>query len=143
MNTTSASRTAAGSAVVNVRRFSAHIPAQQLLEARLVDRHLAGPEGTDLRGVLVHAHDVVAALGKAHTRHEPHIPGPNHRKSHTTPVATPTKNANAIIASEAPPVAIECSASLAQCLFAPLNHPTVVRTWVGPRFRGAGNLTLE
>ena len=67
------------------------VPPQQLLEPGLVDRHLAGLERTHLGGVLVHAHHVVPALGKAHARHEPHIASSNHRKSHITPVATTTK----------------------------------------------------
>ena len=57
----------------------AQVSAQQLLEPGLVDRHLAGLERTHLGGVLVHAHHVVPALRKAHTRHEPHIPSSNHR----------------------------------------------------------------
>ena len=41
------------------------IAADELGEARLEDRHLAGLERANLRRILIHTHDVVAVLGQA------------------------------------------------------------------------------
>ena len=60
----------------------AHVAGDQLVEPRLVDRHLAALERRDLAGVLVDADHVVAEIGKAGAGNEADIAGADHRDAH-------------------------------------------------------------
>ena len=51
---------------------------EQLLQARLVDRHLAAAQTLDLLRVDVHAIHLAAELGKAGGGHQPDIAGADH-----------------------------------------------------------------
>ena len=62
------------------------VAPDELLEAGLVDRHLARPQRPDLRGILVDADHVVAALGEACARNQPDIPSPYNCNPHSTPL---------------------------------------------------------
>ena len=59
-----------------------HVGGDQIVEARLVDRHLAALERRDLAGVLVDAGDVMAEIGKAGPGNEADIAGADHRDAH-------------------------------------------------------------
>ena len=54
----------------------------QRVEPGLEDRDLAAAQGFDLAGILVHAGDLVAEIGKAGAGHQPHIARANHGNSH-------------------------------------------------------------
>ena len=54
------------------------VARQQLLQAGLVDRHLAAPQALDLGGVDVHAPHVAAELGEAGRGHQPDVAGADH-----------------------------------------------------------------
>ena len=54
------------------------VAREQLLQARLVDRHLAAAQALDLLGVDVHAPDVAAELGEAGRRDEADVAGADH-----------------------------------------------------------------
>ncbi len=54
------------------------VAREQLLEARLVDRHLAPPQALDLGGVDVDAPDLAAELGEAGRGHQPDVAGADH-----------------------------------------------------------------
>ena len=58
------------------------VGGHQLVESRLVDRHLAFCEAGDLGGVVVDAGDVHPELGEAGARNEPDITGADHRNAH-------------------------------------------------------------
>ena len=85
MKTISLARTAPGRSLVNVRRSAGRaIAPHDFLEARLVDRHLAGLELGELPFVLVDADDVVPVFGQARAQHETDIPCPDNSNSHFT-----------------------------------------------------------
>ena len=63
----------------------AHVGGDQIVEAGLVDRHLAALQRRDLAGVLVDAGDVVAEIGKAGPGNEADIAGADHRDAHQSP----------------------------------------------------------
>ena len=75
MNTISEARTAVCRSVVNVRRSSRSLRTTSLLEAGLVDGHLAVLERPDLRLVFIDAGDGVSVFGEARTQDEPDIAG--------------------------------------------------------------------
>ena len=54
------------------------VARQQLLQARLVDRHLAAAQALDLLGVDVHALHLAAELGEAGGGDQPDIAGADH-----------------------------------------------------------------
>ena len=54
----------------------------QRVEPGFEDRDLAAAQGFDLAGILVHAGDLVAEIGKAGAGHQPHIARANHGNSH-------------------------------------------------------------
>ena len=56
----------------------------QRIEPGLEDRDLASAQGFDLAGILVHAGDLVAEIGKAGAGYQPHIARANHGDSHET-----------------------------------------------------------
>jgi hypothetical protein len=60
------------------------VAADDLLEARLVDRHPAGFEHVDFRGILVDADDGIAVFREARTQDKPHVPGSDHGDFHFT-----------------------------------------------------------
>ena len=84
MNTISDARTAAGRSVVKRQPVLVLVAADHLLEARLVDRHLAGLERGDLRRVLVDADDGVPVFGEAGAQHETDVPGSDDSDFHFT-----------------------------------------------------------
>ena len=59
-----------------------HVGGDQIVEARLVDRHLAALQRRDLVGVLVDAGDVMAEIGKAGPRNEADVAGADHCNAH-------------------------------------------------------------
>ena len=59
-----------------------NVGGDQIVEAGLVDRHLAALQRRDLAGVLVDADDVVAEIGKAGPGNEADIAGADHRDAH-------------------------------------------------------------
>ncbi len=59
-----------------------HVGGDQVVEARLVDRHLAALKRRDLGGVLVDADDVMAEIGKAGPRNEADVAGADHCDAH-------------------------------------------------------------
>ena len=75
-------RTASARSVWKVSRRCGDVAPDQLLEARLVDRHLAAPQRRDLAGVDVDADDVVAALGEAGAGHQTDVPGADDAQLH-------------------------------------------------------------
>jgi hypothetical protein len=52
------------------------------IEAGLENRNLASKQRFDLAGILVHAGDLVAEIGKAGAGHQPHIARANHGDAH-------------------------------------------------------------
>ena len=82
MNTASASRTGSGELGGEGEPPAATLLRDQLVEAGLVDRHLAALERRDLVGVLVDADDVMAEIGKAGAGNEADIAGADHRDAH-------------------------------------------------------------
>ena len=54
------------------------VAREQLLQAGLVDRHLAGAQPLDLGGVDVHAPHLAAQLGEAGGGHQPDVAGADH-----------------------------------------------------------------
>ena len=85
MNTASASATGAFSSVAKLKPPGLHVGGDQIVEARLVDRHLAALQRRDLAGVLVDAGDVMAEIGKAGPGNEADIAGADHRDAHEVP----------------------------------------------------------
>ena len=83
---------------MKVSRFSRPVAADQLFEARLVDRNPAALQRPDLGRVLVDADDVVAVLGEARARDQSDIPGSDDRDFHECRLrmAEQTPNANTI-----------------------------------------------
>src|SRR5206468_1465888 len=59
-----------------------HVRCHELLEARLVDRDLAGIERVNLAGLLVDAGDLMTKIGNASPRNEADIARPDHRNPH-------------------------------------------------------------
>ena len=70
--------------VENLIRPMPQIALEQLVEARLVNRHAALVELLDLGRVLVDAGHVPAELGKAGGRDQADITSPNHANVHET-----------------------------------------------------------
>ena len=89
MNTASAAFTAGASSVVNFSRPAFDVACDQVVEPRLVDRHLAALERGDLACVLVDAGDLVAEVGKAGPGNEADIAGADHGNAHN-PTLNPT-----------------------------------------------------
>src|SRR5438552_14001231 len=58
------------------------IAMDDLLETRLVDRHLAGSQGFNLAHVVVDADNVVADIGEAGTCDKTDVTGTDNRKIH-------------------------------------------------------------
>ena len=58
------------------------VPPEQLFQTRLVDRNSSRLKRFDLLGVVIHANDPVAGLGKAGAGNQPHITGPDNRQFH-------------------------------------------------------------
>ena len=54
----------------------------QVIEPGFENRDLASAQGFDLAGILVHAGDLVAEIGKAGAGYQPHIARANHGDSH-------------------------------------------------------------
>ena len=54
----------------------------QRIEPGLENRNLASQQRVDLAGILVHAGDLVAEIGKAGAGHQPHIARANHGDAH-------------------------------------------------------------
>src|SRR3546814_10709871 len=50
-----------------------HVGCDKIVEARLIDRDLAGIQRLNLRTVLVDAYDFMAEIGKAGSGYKPHI----------------------------------------------------------------------
>ncbi len=65
--------------------FFGPVLPDDFLETGLIDRNLALLEHPDLRGILVHADDVVAVLGQTRTCDEPHVTASNDRNLHQSP----------------------------------------------------------
>ncbi len=65
------------------------IGLDQSLEPRLPDRHQPRVEAVDLARILVDAADLVAEIGKARARDEPHIAGADHRDAHAVSIPCP------------------------------------------------------
>ena len=82
MNTASASATGAVRSVVKSSRPALHVGSHQRIEPGLEDRDFAAPQGCDLAGVLVHAGDLVAEIGKAGAGNQPHIARADHGDAH-------------------------------------------------------------
>ncbi|MDT4849708.1 hypothetical protein FQZ97_838350 [compost metagenome] len=59
-----------------------HVAPHQVFQARLVDGNAALAQQGDLRRVHVQAHDVVAHVGQARPRHQPHVTGTHDRNLH-------------------------------------------------------------
>jgi hypothetical protein len=60
------------------------VAADDFLEARLVDRHPAGFEHVDFRGILVDTDDRVPVFREACTQDKTHVPGSDHGDFHFT-----------------------------------------------------------
>jgi len=58
------------------------VPADHLLEPRLVDGHLAGLEGGHLFGLVVDTENVVTEVGEDGACHKTHIARPHHADIH-------------------------------------------------------------
>ena len=65
--------TADFASVVNRHPSLVAVPGDQLVEARLVDRDLAGVQARDLGGIDVDADDVIAGIRQAGAGHEPDV----------------------------------------------------------------------
>ncbi|MNN74973.1 hypothetical protein D3C81_1912360 [compost metagenome] len=65
-----------------------HVAADQVFQAGLVDGNAALAQQGDLRRVHVQTHDVVAHVGQARSRHQPHVTGTHDRDFHA---CTPSK----------------------------------------------------
>ena len=59
-----------------------HVAGDQLGQPRLIDRNVPAVEHVDLPPVVVDAGDVVARLGQAGARDQPHVTCPNHSDFH-------------------------------------------------------------
>ena len=75
-NSSRACSSASASEVEKCRRSA--LRAQHLLQAGLVDRHLAGAQALDLLGVDVHAPHLAAELGEAGGGDQPDVAGADH-----------------------------------------------------------------
>src|SRR5215207_5194457 len=60
----------------------ADVVGHQVREARLVDRHLAAPQGLDLGRIGVHAGHPVTKVRKTRPRHKPNITRAHHHNTH-------------------------------------------------------------
>src|SRR5437660_6203734 len=61
-----------------------HVAGDEVVEPRLIDRHLAARQALDFRGILIDAGDLDAELREARPGNQPDIPGPDHRYAHLT-----------------------------------------------------------
>ena len=83
MNTASAPLTASARSVVKDEPPGGGVGGDHLLEARLVDRHLAFLQARDLAFVLVDAGDFDAEFGKAGAGNQADIAAADHRNAHS------------------------------------------------------------
>ena len=58
---------------------------QQLGQKSFVNRHLAVAERRDFLFVVIDQDNLVPQIRKARSRHQPHVPGTNHRDAHSEP----------------------------------------------------------
>ena len=82
MNTASASATGAFEIGGKIEPPGLDVGSDQRIEPGLENRDFAAAQGFDLSGILVHAGDLVAEIGKAGAGNQSHIARANHGDTH-------------------------------------------------------------